>query len=175
MRSKDPAAPRLDWLNTLLAREATQEFLKCCGSKRWAHAMTRRRPYAGIEDLTLTSDKIWWALDQSDWLEAFRSHPKIGEKKPADTVSTQSQQWSGHEQSGVESAAQQTLDELAQLNHEYEAKFGFIFIVCATGKSAGEMLSILRSRLQNEIGTELPIAAAEQAKITEIRLKKLLN
>lgn len=175
MRSKDPAAPRLAWLNALPAREATQEFLKCCGSKRWARAMMQRRPYAGIEDLTLTSDKIWWALDRSDWLEAFRSHPKIGEKKSADTVSRQSQQWSGHEQAGVNQAAQQTLDDLTQLNHEYEAKFGFIFIVCATGKSADEMLALLRARLSNEIGTELPIAAAEQAKITEIRLKKLLN
>jgi OHCU decarboxylase len=175
MRSKDPAATRLAWLNALSAREATQEFLKCCGSKRWARAMTHRRPYAGVEDLTLTSDKIWWSLDRADWLEAFRSHPKIGGKKAAEIVSEQSQQWSGQEQAGVASAAQQTRDELAQLNREYEAKFGFIFIICATGKSADEMLANLRRRMQNEIETELPIAAAEQAKITEIRLKKLIN
>ena len=175
MRSKDPAATRLAWLNALSAREATQEFLKCCGSKRWARAMTQRRPYAGVDDLTLTSDKIWWSLVRSDWLEAFRSHPKIGDKKAAENVSTQSQEWSGQEQAGVASAAQQTRDELARLNREYEAKFGFIFIVCATGKSADEMLANLRRRLQNEIETELPIAAAEQAKITEIRLKKLVN
>jgi OHCU decarboxylase len=175
MRSKDPAATRLAWLNALSAREATQEFLKCCGSKRWARAMTHRRPYEGIGDLMLTSDKIWWSLDRADWLEAFRSHPKIGEKKAAGTVSEKSQQWSGQEQAGVASAAHETLDELAQLNRDYEAKFGFIFIVCATGKSADEMLADLGARLQNEIETELPIAAAEQAKITEIRLKKLVN
>lgn len=164
----------LEGLNALPAGEASQEFLKCCGSKRWAEAMTARRPYESIEELTRTANEIWWSLEQSDWLEAFRSHPKIGEKKAAKTVSEEAQKWSGQEQAAVQAASQQTLDSLAKLNHDYEGRFGFIFIVCATGKSAGEMLALLRERLQNDIETELPVAAAEQAKITEIRLKKLI-
>ena len=164
----------LEGLNALPAGEASQEFLKCCGSKRWAEAMTARRPYDSIEELTRTANEIWWSLEQSDWLEAFHSHPKIGEKKAAKTVSEEAQKWSGQEQAAVQAASQQTLDSLAKLNHDYEGRFGFIFIVCATGKSAGEMLALLRERLQNDIETELPVAAAEQAKITEIRLKKLI-
>ena len=164
----------LERLNALPFGEASQEFLKCCGSKRWAEAMTARRPYESIEELTRTANEIWWSLEQSDWLEAFRSHPKIGEKRAAETVSEQAQKWSGQEQAAVQTAGQQTLDSLADLNHGYEARFGFIFIVCATGKSAGEMLALVRERLQNDIETELPVAAAEQAKITEIRLKKLV-
>lgn len=162
-------------LNELPADEAAAEFTKCCGAKRWAETMTERRPYSSVEELTRTASDIWSSLSQEDWLEAFRSHPKIGEKKATETVSAQAQQWSGQEQSGVRDADHATIDSLAKLNREYEEKFGFIFIVCATGKSAGEMLAILRGRLQNEAATELPIAAAEQAKITELRLKKLIN
>ena len=165
----------LESLNALPADQASQEFLKCCGSSRWANAITERRPYKSVEELARVASDVWWALEQSDWLEAFRSHPKIGERKAAAEVSIQSKHWSGQEQAGVQTAAQDTIDSLAQLNREYEEKFGFIFIVCATGKSAGEMLDLLRERLQNDSETELPIAAAEQAKITELRLKKLVN
>ncbi len=166
----------LESLNALPPDEAFQEFLKCCGSTRWAQAMVQLRPYAAnVDGLTLLANEMWWGLEPADWLEAFRSHPKIGEKKAADAISKQAQTWSSHEQAGVQTAAQNTLNELAQLNREYEAKFGFIFIVCATGKSANEMLALLRERLQNDIETELPIAAAEQAKITELRLKKLIH
>jgi len=165
----------LESLNTLSPDEATTELLKCCGSTRWAQTMSARRPYQNVEELVRIAGEVWWALDQTDWLEAFRSHPKIGEKKPAESVSHQSQEWSGQEQAGVRHADQEIVDSLARLNREYEDKFGFIFIVCATGKSAAEMLAILRQRLPNEIDAELPIAAAEQAKITELRLKKLVN
>jgi len=165
----------LEQLNELSPAEASQELLKCCGSKRWAEAMARRCPYLTAEELTQAANEIWWSLEQSDWLEAFRSHPKIGEKKAAEAVSTQSRNWSSQEQSGVGNADNETIDSLALLNREYEEKFGFIFIVCATGKSAGEMLAILRERLQNDPAAEVPIAAAEQAKITELRLKKLIN
>ncbi len=137
--------------------------------------MTARRPFSNVEELTRAANDIWWLLKHDDWLEAFRSHPKIGEKKAAEAVSTESQQWSGQEQSGMRHADNNTVDSLARLNHEYHEKFGFIFIVCATGKSAGEMLSLLRQRLPNDPDTELRIAAAEQAKITELRLKKLIN
>ena len=165
----------LETLNALPPDEASQEFLKCCGSARWANAMTSRRPYEAEDDLIGAASDVWWSLEQSDWLEAFHSHPKIGEKKAAAEVSTQSQQWSGQEQSGVRDTNQETIEPLARLNREYEEKFGFIFIVCATGKSAAEMLAILRERLVNDIDVELPIAAAEQAKITELRLKKLVH
>ena len=133
-----------------------------------AHALT-------VGGLTLLANEMWWSLDQDDWLEAFRSHPRIGEKKAAQPVATQSKEWSGQEQSGMREADQSTVNNLARLNREYEEKFGFIFIVCATGRSAADMLDILRQRLRNDIETELPIAAAEQAKITELRLKKLVN
>jgi len=164
----------LAWLNSLNADEAANELLQCCGSRRWATEMANRRPYASLETLITTAHETWWSLDQNDWLEAFRSHPKIGEKKAADKVSTQSQQWSGQEQSGVVNIAQQTVDSLAELNHAYEQKFGYIFIICATGKTSDEMLTALRERLHNDPVAELPIAAAEQSKITELRLKKLL-
>ena len=137
--------------------------------------MANARPFETLETLIAKADEIWWSLDHSDWLEAFRSHPKIGEKKAADKVSAQSQQWSGQEQSGLTDASQNTVDSLAALNHDYEQKFGFIFIICATGKTSAEMLSALRERLQHDRAAELPIAAAEQAKITELRLKKLLT
>jgi OHCU decarboxylase len=163
-------------LKTLPPDEARREFLKCCGSVNWAQAMVQLRQYATtIGGLVLLGNEMWWVLEREDWLEAFRSHPKIGEKKAAAEVSTQAKQWSGQEQSGVRDANRDTIDELAQLNREYEDKFGFIFIVCATGKSADELLGILRERLHNDADVEMRIAAAEQAKITELRLKKLVN
>lgn len=165
----------LKQINELPAGKASQEFLKCCGSKRWAETMAQHRPFNSVEELTRAASEIWWTLKHDDWLEAFRSHPKIGEKKAAESVSSQSQQWSGQEQSGMHDAGKDTIDSLAQLNREYEEKFGFIFIVCASGKPAAEMLSLLRQRIENDPETELPVAAAEQAKITELRLKKLVN
>ena len=120
------------------------------------------------------ADRIWWSLDSEGWLEAFHSHPKIGEKKAAAPTAAEAQRWSEDEQSGLRNSAQQTLDELADLNHAYEEKFGYIFIVCASGKSSEEMLAILHARLKNNAAEELRIAAAEQAKITQLRLRKLL-
>jgi OHCU decarboxylase len=165
----------LAWLNSLTADEALKEFLQCCGSRRWAAEMVKQRPFPTEEALLGTANDIWWWLDRSDWLEAFRSHPKIGEKKAADNVSAQSQQWSGQEQSGVAGASPEAVDSLAALNHDYEQKFGFIFIICATGKTSDEMLLALRERLRHDTQAELPIAAAEQSKITDLRLKKLLT
>jgi len=165
----------LAWLNSLEGDEAAKELLQCCGSKRWAAEMSDHRPFQTLETLLTKSNEIWWSLDRNDWLEAFRSHPKIGEQKAAGKVSAQSQQWSGQEQSGVANASHETVSSLAALNEAYEEKFGFIFIICATGKTSEEMLTALRERLQNEPEAELPIAAAEQNKITELRLKKLLT
>ena len=164
----------LSRLNRLGASEARDEFLKCCGSQVWADRMVESRPFESFDSVVSKAGEIWWSLHQDDWLEAFRSHPKIGGRKAAAKVADQSRAWSGQEQSGVKSASEQILSELASLNHEYEARFGFIFIVCATGKSSDEMLEILKSRLANDAQSEIRIAAHEQQKITEIRLRKLL-
>ena len=137
--------------------------------------MADARPFDDLTNLVKQANEIWWSLDRDDWLEAFRSHPKIGEKKSAETVSAQSRQWSGQEQAGVNSASTETTNALTTLNLTYEQKFGYIFIICATGKTSGEMLAALRERLEHEPAEELPIAAAEQSKITELRLKKLLT
>jgi len=165
----------LAWLNSLAAEEAAKELRQCCGSSRWAEQMSNDRPYSTLENLITHADRLWWSLTTDDWLEAFRSHPKIGEKKASDNVSAQSQQWSGQEQSGVSSATHDTVASLAELNRAYESKFGFIFIICATGKTSEEMLAALKERLQHDSDTELRLAAAEQARITELRLKKLLT
>jgi OHCU decarboxylase len=154
--------------------DATQEFLQCCGSQHWAQRMITNRPYLSVEEVCLKAIDLWWDLDQRDWLEAFRSHPKIGEKKAAAETSAQAHEWSGQEQASVEQAQEQTLSELARLNSEYEAKFGYIYIVCATGKSSEEMLEILKERIDHNAEDEIVIAAREQAKITDLRLRKML-
>jgi allantoicase len=164
----------LAWLNSLTADEAAKELLQCCGSSRWATEVAKSRPYPSLEALLTCADQVWWSLEPNDWLEAFRSHPKIGEKKAAEKISAQSQQWSGQEQAGVANASHTIVDSLAELNRAYEQKFGFIFIICATGKTSDEMLVALRERIQHAPEAELPIAAAEQSKITHLRLKKLL-
>ena len=166
---------QLELLNALGPAEAEQALLQCCGSSRWAREVAASRPYENVELLIAQANEIWWSLQSDDWLEAFRSHPKIGEKKAAEAVSDQSRQWSGQEQSGVRQASQETVDSLATLNRIYEEKFGFIFIICATGKTSEEMLAALRERLENDATRELIIAAAEQGKITELRLRKLLG
>jgi OHCU decarboxylase len=165
----------LDRLNSLSSGEAERELIKFCGSKRWAQRMVRARPFRASNELTTKAEQIWWALEPADWLEAFHSHPKIGEKKAAAPTSDQSRQWSEAEQAGVDHAATQTLQALAVLNREYEEKFGYIFIVCATGKSSEEMLGILRARLENPADEELRNAVAEQGLITRLRLKKLID
>jgi OHCU decarboxylase len=165
----------LELLNALGRAEAEQALLQCCGSSRWAQAVTASRPYENVEVLITRANEIWWSLQPGDWLEAFRSHPKIGEKKAAAPISDKSRQWSGQEQSGVRQASQEIVDSLATLNRVYEEKFGFIFIICATGKTSQEMLAALRERLANDATRELTIAAAEQGKITELRLRKLLG
>ena len=165
----------LAWLNSLPSEDAAKELHQCCGSTRWADRMSHARPYSTLEALIINAGRVWWSLTPDDWLEAFRSHPKIGEKKSGQNVSAQSQQWSGQEQAGVSTASQNTVDSLASLNRAYEEKFGFIFIICATGKTSEEMLTALQQRLQHDPDTELRLAAAEQAKITELRLKKLLT
>jgi len=160
--------------NGLPLEEAARETLPCCGSRTWAASMASKRPIQDEASLVATSDTIWRSLGESDWLEAFRSHPQIGASKPGASKGPESN-WSKQEQSGISSASGETVQALGKLNLEYEEKFGFIFIICATGKTSDEMLGALRKRLGNPGEKELHIAAAEQAKITALRLEKLLN
>jgi len=164
----------LDSLNQLPRSDAEAEFLKCCGSTKWARAMTDARPFVSKEELFAKADDISSSLKDEDWLEAFRAHPKIGEKKAATVQSHQEQKWSAQEQSGVAASAG-TISQLAERNREYEDRFGFIFIVCASGKSSDEMLAILNNRIDNDPRTELRIATEEQRLITHLRLEKLLS
>ncbi len=158
-------------LDALSAADAEAAFLACCGSTAWARAMTEGRPYPDDEDLLETSDRVWWNLTSEDWREAFAAHPKIGERKSEGDE--RFRRWSEQEQASVASTEAATLAELAEANRGYAERFGYIFIVCATGKSAEEMLGLLRARLHNEPETELRVAAGEQAKITRRRLLKL--
>ena len=162
-------------LNSLPAAEARAELLKCCGSTRWAAGVAARRPYASAEELEETADRVWWGLSAEDWLEAFRAHPKIGERRAAAEVSDEARAWSEREQAGGAGASAETRAALAEGNRAYEGRFGFIFIVCATGRTADEMLALLRARLGNDRETELRVAAEEQRRITRLRLRKLLE
>jgi OHCU decarboxylase len=152
--------------NARPADEAEAMFLACCFSFPWARRMAASRPFQGIADLRETADRIWWSLGREDWLKAFTMHPRIGEEGG---------DWSEAEQAGARGAAAQTLAELIAANRLYESRFGHIFIVCATGKSAEEMLGLLRARLGNDPETELRVAAEEQRKITHLRLEKLFT
>jgi hydroxyisourate hydrolase len=151
--------------------EAEAAFLACCGSRVWARWMESRRPYRDTADLLETADRVWWTLTPADWREAFAAHPRIGEKQQ--DGEDRSRRWSTEEQSGAAGAQAAVLAELAEANRIYEERFGDIFIVCATGKSAGEMLALLRARLDNDPETELRTAAEEQRKITRLRLEKM--
>ncbi len=165
----------LSRLNSLTPQEAADELLKCCGSTRWAGRVSALRPFREIPELLATADRIWCELCREDWLEAFRSHPKIGEQKASPNVSGDAQRWSEKEQAAARVASPEILAALAEANRVYEDTFGYIFIVCATGKTAGEMLTSLEARLDNDPDLELRIAAEEQRRITQLRLQKLLN
>jgi OHCU decarboxylase len=167
--------PSLESLNSLPATKAQSDFLTCCGSNEWAIRMTESRPFRDLNELRQTAESIWWSLAPEDWLEAFQHHPRLGESRPEQNTAAIAQEWSEQEQSGVRSAGKQTTEELSELNRKYQDKFGYIFVVCAAGKSSDQVLSILRERLRNDEQKELRIAATEQAQITKLRLEKLLN
>lgn len=161
--------------NLLPAQGAIREILACCGSDAWAQQLVARRPIPDESSLVAASDEIWGRLSTEDWLQAFSKHPRIGERKsPAEAPST-SAIWSAQEQQRFAAASESIQAALAQGNVEYEQRFGRVFIVCATGKSAAEMLDLLSLRLRNDDATELHEAAEEQRKITNIRLKKWLS
>ena len=166
---------RVHRLDTLVREEAEAELLACCGSPAWARAMSARRPFRSLASVLEAADTVWRGLGEGDWLEAFKAHPPIGGKKAEKAQDARAHGWSEKEQAGVGAAAEETLAALAEGNRAYDARFGHIFIVCATGKGADEMLGLLRARLGNDPATELGIAAEEQRKITRIRLEKLLG
>jgi hydroxyisourate hydrolase len=155
-------------LNALTPEAAGRELARCCGSRKWVEQMTARRPFGSVDQLFGAAEEIWWSLDGSDWLEAFSHHPRIGDREHAAG-------WAKDEQSGTRGASDATLDALTALNHEYEDRFGHVFLICATGKSADEMLAELQRRMENPRGMELNVAAGEQAKIARLRLEKLID
>jgi len=158
--------------NGLPQEEAVREILACCGSRTWAAGMASKRPLQDDGALLAASDEIWRGLGEPDWVEAFRSHPRIGETRAQKDATAQSSAWSAQEQQKAATADEAIKMALKWGNREYEQKFGRIFIVCATGKSASEILEILRRRLHNDEATELQQAAEEQRQIMHIRLKK---
>jgi OHCU decarboxylase len=166
-------------LNALPAAQAEAQLLACCGASLWAQGMVARRPFGNFAELFAAADEIWRSLAREDWLEAFSRHPQIGEKAAEKRVEAQagqplSSRWSAEEQSGAQRDSADVMTRLVEGNRAYRQRFGYIFIVCATGKTAEEMLAILERRLQNDASAELTIAAEEQWRITRLRLEKLL-
>jgi 2-oxo-4-hydroxy-4-carboxy-5-ureidoimidazoline decarboxylase len=158
--------------NRLPREDAAREILPCCGSGFWAREMAARRPFADEASLLAASEEAWRNLAREDWMEAFRSHPRIGESQASAGPAAG---WSSQEQRNVSQAAETVKAELAVGNREYERRFGHIFIVCASGRTAPEILAILRRRLQSDDKTELREAAEEQRQIMLIRLRKWLS
>jgi OHCU decarboxylase len=158
--------------NRLPAPEVESLLMDCCGSVRWAANVAARRPYGTADALHKAADSAWWKLGREDWMEAFGHHPQIGDK-PA-TGSESAQRWAEGEQSGTRAASDDLKTRLARANRAYFEKFGYIYIVCATGKTAEGMLAILNQRLQNDVASELSVAAEQQRLITRLRLDKLL-
>jgi OHCU decarboxylase len=158
--------------NALPATRAESLLTDCCGATRWAASVASKRPYETVEALHRAADSIWWKLDRSDWLEAFGHHPQIGER-PA-SASGSAREWAEGEQAGARGISEDVKTRLARANRAYVDKFGYIYIICATGKSVEAMLALLNQRLQNDPASELSIAAEQQRQITRIRLEKLL-
>jgi 2-oxo-4-hydroxy-4-carboxy-5-ureidoimidazoline decarboxylase len=161
--------------NFLPAAAAANEILPCCGSRAWANRMATLRPLPDEATLLVKSDEVWRSLAEAEWLEAFRSHPRIGEWQTPLAALVQSATWSGQEQQRVADGPDSAKIALAEGNREYERKFNRIFIVCASGKSPEEILKILQQRLNNDEPTELRETAEQQRQITRLRLRKWLQ
>ena len=151
-------------VNAMAEVEARTAMLACCGSKSWARQMALARPFSSEADLFADADRIWAELSKDDWFEAFAAHPRIGARVSGQAAA---------EQAGARGASEETLAALATANREYEERYGYIFIVCASGRSAEEMLDVCRRRLHNAPAEELKVAAEEQRKITRLRLEKM--
>jgi 2-oxo-4-hydroxy-4-carboxy-5-ureidoimidazoline decarboxylase len=162
---------RLRELNEAPDADVRATLFRACGSSRWVDRMMVRRPFVTDAKLRFIARTEWFGLTERDWLEAFSQHPRIGDRAELATRFPQTHELSSVEQSGIGAAHADVLSALAEANQAYVDKFGFIFIVCATGKSAEEMLALLRGRLSNDRASELRVAAEEQAKITALRLQ----
>jgi 2-oxo-4-hydroxy-4-carboxy-5-ureidoimidazoline decarboxylase len=169
-----PAGALAQW-NSIPPEDAARAILPCCGSRAWAAALAEHRPFATPPDLFAASDDIWRALPEAAWQEAFDSHPRIGEQHAA-TASPESLKWSSAEQRAAAAPAGDPIKlALAERNRQYEERFGRIFIVCAAGKSATEILAILNRRMANSPAAELIEAAEQQRQITQLRLRRWLG
>jgi allantoicase len=169
------SARGVEQLNRALPPQARAMLLDCCGSQAWVEQMLRHRPFLDAAYLVDSADKVWARLDRQDWREAFRHHPAIGAKRGKKVQSATARHWSKGEQSVAQKAEPATLSALAEANKQYHARFGHVFLICATGKTSNEILESLRQRLPNDPETELYIAAEEQRKITRLRLEKLFT
>ena len=160
-------------LDRLTKAAATEVLSSCCGSREWHIGMVSRRPFGSIGRVKLEAEQVWYGLEPKDWLEAFSHHPRIGETRSVQ--SPQGRAWSAGEQAGVAGAGDSVRRELERVNQAYEARFGYIYIACASGRSAEELLALARERLGNDPDDELAVAAHEQLKITLLRLDRLLS
>jgi 2-oxo-4-hydroxy-4-carboxy-5-ureidoimidazoline decarboxylase len=152
--------------------EARAWLRACCASTRWVERTLQRRPFGNVEQLLAVAREVWVALEPADWKEAFAAHPKIGDRDALRNRFPETAHLAAREQAGVDGASDDVLSALAEGNLAYERRFGFIFIVCASGLTADQMLQLLHARLRNDPATELLIAAEEQAKITALRLAR---
>jgi 2-oxo-4-hydroxy-4-carboxy-5-ureidoimidazoline decarboxylase len=168
-------ALKLKQFNDLPKAQAHEALARCCGAARWVEQVMTRCPFNQFEDLLIAADEAFALLEPKDWLDALAHHPKIGDTAGLRAKFASTATWASGEQAGVDAASEDEVEALAQGNEAYFQKFGYIFIVNATGKSAGEMLQILIARLENDPETELTVAAAEQMKITHLRLHKLIR
>jgi 2-oxo-4-hydroxy-4-carboxy-5-ureidoimidazoline decarboxylase len=164
----------LDQLNALAPADRADALATCCGSPAWVDGLNLLFPFESEEALLAAAEHVWYGLTSTDWREAFAQHPKIGDVAALRERFASTATWATSEQGAVAQASEDTLTALAAGNDEYEQKFGYIFIVCATGKSAAEMLALLQARLPHTPAEEIQVAMAEQAKITRLRLQKLL-
>ena len=165
----------VDELNALSQAEARTALEACCGSRLWVEKMIALRPFSSVDEVFAAADKVWSQTGPEDWLEAFRHHPRIGERKSQAPQGKVAADWSAGEQSSATVTEESVQDRLAAINRSYEGRFGFIYIVCAAGKSADELLSIAEDRLSNDRESELRIAAEEQRRIMQLRLRKLFE
>ena len=162
----------IDLLNRAGEDEARAGLASCCGSSRWVERMLALRPFPDVPSLLAAAEEVWWDLTPDDWVEAFSVHPRIGEQPAGEDREAA---WSRGEQSGVAVADAEVLEELAECNRAYEERFGHVFVVFASGRSAEELLALCRQRLGNDAVKEVTVAAAEQARITNLRLRRLLE
>jgi allantoicase len=165
----------LRWLNALTAEAAAAQLRRCCAATEWVTAVIRARPFASTQELFDTTEELWWKLTEADWQEAFASHPAIGARADSGRQDAHAVGWSQQEQAGTHGAAETVTARLLACNQTYRERFGYTYIVCASGRNAVELLNILEGRLVNEPEDEVKVAAGEQAQITRLRLEKLLG